>query len=88
MGILIAIVIGGLAGWLASIALKRDAEQGILLNVIVGVAGAFIANLLIAPLVGTEADITEFSLTSFLLSFAGAAILLAIVNLVTRKKLR
>jgi len=88
MGILLAIIIGGLAGWIASILLNRDGSQGIVLNVIVGIIGAFIANVLIAPLIGVAASVTELSLSSFLMTVTGSVILLAIVNLFTRGRVR
>lgn len=88
MGILIILVLGGLAGWLASIAMNRDAEQGILLNIVVGIIGAFLANLLLAPLFGLEASLSTLTLEGFFMSVLGAVVLLAIVNLFTRKSIR
>ena len=88
MGIIIAIVLGGLAGWIASKLLYRDAEQGVLLNVVVGIVGAFVANVFLAPLFGISADLTSLSLGSFLLAVGGAIILLAVVNLFTRGRVR
>ena len=88
MGILIAIIVGGVAGWLASIVMNRNASMGIIWNVIVGVIGAFIGNLLIAPLLGFGGSIQEFDLGSFVIAILGAIILLAIVNLVQRGRVR
>lgn len=88
MGLLITILLGGIAGWLASKIMNRDSEQGIILNVVVGIVGALLANLLLAPLFGVEANISEFSLGGFLMAVLGATLLLAIVNLFTRKSLR
>ena len=80
---LIWIVVGGVLGWLASIVMKTDGQQGIFLNIIVGVVGAFIGGLLLAPLFGTGTINAEsFSVGSLLVSFLGASILLAIVNLI------
>lgn len=85
MNFILWIVIGGVLGWLASIVMKRDAEQGIILNVIVGIVGAFLGGLLLAPLFGTGTiNDSNFSLPSMLVSFLGAVILLAIVNLFRR----
>ena len=86
---LLIIVIGGILGWLASIVMRRDAQQGILLNIVVGIVGAILGGLLLAPLIGGE-SITEgnFDIRSLLTSFLGAVILLAIVNLFTRKRVR
>jgi uncharacterized membrane protein YeaQ/YmgE (transglycosylase-associated protein family) len=57
MGILLIIILGGLAGWIASKLMNRDAEQGILLNIVVGIVGAFLANLILLPLFGIEATL-------------------------------
>ena len=46
MGIIIWLIVGGIVGWLASIIMRRDAQQGIILNIVVGIVGAFIAGLL------------------------------------------
>ena len=88
MGILIAIIVGGVAGWLASIVMGRNASMGIILNVIVGVIGAFIGNWLLAPLLGFGGSIQEFDLGAFVIAILGAVILLAIVNLVQRGRVR
>ncbi|MFO0451405.1 MAG: GlsB/YeaQ/YmgE family stress response membrane protein, partial [Pseudomonadota bacterium] len=87
MNLIIWLVIGGVIGWLASIVMNRNAQQGIFLNVIVGIIGAFIGGFLIAPLFGTGTiNQNDFSLTSLLASFLGAVVLLAIVNLFTRRR--
>lgn len=88
MGILLTIVLGGLAGWIASMIMNRDANQGIVLNVVVGIVGAFLANLLLAPILGLEATLSTVSVEGFLVAVLGAVVLLAIVNLVTRRSLR
>jgi uncharacterized membrane protein YeaQ/YmgE (transglycosylase-associated protein family) len=86
---IIWIVIGGILGWLASIVMKTDAEQGMLLNIVVGIVGAFIGGWLLSPLLGAGSiNADDFSAGSLLVSFLGAVILLAIVNLLRRGKLR
>ena len=89
MGIIILLVVGGVLGWLASIVMRTDGQQGIILNVVVGIIGAFLAGFLITPLIG-GAPITSggFSIQSLLVSFVGAVILLAIVNLIRRGRVR
>lgn len=89
MGLIILLVVGGVIGWLASIVMRTDAQQGILLNVVVGIVGALIAGFLITPLIG-GAPITDgsFSVMSLLSSFLGAVVLLAIVNLFRRGSVR
>jgi len=89
MNLIIWLVIGGVIGWLASIVMNRNASQGIFLNVIVGIIGAFIGGFLLAPLLGTGTiNQNDFSLSSLLASFLGAVVLLGIVNLFTRRRVR
>ena len=89
MNFIIWIVIGGVIGWLASMVMKTDAQQGIFLNIVVGVVGAFLGGWLLAPLFGTGTiNSDDFSLLSLVVSFLGAVILLAIVNLLRRGKAR
>lgn len=89
MGIIIWLIMGGIVGWLASIIMKRDGQQGILLNVIVGIVGSFLGGFLIAPLLGSgTANSGDFSVMGLLASLIGAVILLAIVNLFTRGRAR
>lgn len=78
-GILGAIVIGGLAGWVASMIMKTDQSMGIFMNIIVGIAGAVIANLLL-PVFGI-AGTTGFSVWSFVVALVGAIVLLFVVKL-------
>ena len=83
------IVIGGLIGWVASMIMKTDAQQGILLNVIVGIVGAFVGGLLLSPLVGAGTiNSVGVSIPSLLVSLGGAVILLAVVNLFRRGSTR
>ncbi|AQR71591.1 putative membrane protein YeaQ/YmgE (transglycosylase-associated protein family) [Janthinobacterium sp. 35] len=89
MNFIIWIVIGGVIGWLASMVMKTDAQQGIFLNIVVGIVGAFLGGWLLAPLFGTGTiNSDNFSLSSLLVSFLGAVILLGIVNLLRRGKIR
>ena len=89
MGIIILILVGGVLGWLASIVMRTDGQQGILLNVVVGIVGALLAGLLLNPMIGGGNIMNgEYSATSLLVSFLGAVVLLAIVNLVRRGSVR
>ena len=88
MNLIVWLVVGGIVGWLASIIMKRDAQQGIILNVIVGIVGALLAGWLISPLVGVGSINDGLSIGSFLVSLVGAVVLLAIVNLFTRGRTR
>jgi uncharacterized membrane protein YeaQ/YmgE (transglycosylase-associated protein family) len=89
MNFIIWIVIGGILGWLASMIMKTDAQQGIFLNIVVGIVGAFLGGWLLAPLFGTGTiNADDFSLVSLFVSLLGAIVLLAIVNLFRRGKVR
>ena len=83
IGTIIAwLVIGGLIGWVASLIMRTDAQQGILLNIVVGIVGAVIAGLLFGAGGG------PLSITNILWSLLGAVILLAVVNLIKRGSVR
>ena len=85
MNFVIWIVIGGLIGWAASIVMKTDAQQGVVLNVVVGIVGALVGGWLLSPLFGTGTiNQNDFSLASLVVSLLGAIILLAVVNLLRR----
>ncbi len=85
MNFIIWIVVGGILGWLASLVMRTDAQQGLFLNIIVGIIGALLGGWLLAPLFGTGTiNQNDFSISSLLVSFLGAIILLAIVNLLRR----
>lgn len=83
-GILPAIIIGGLAGWVASMFMKTDASMGLLANIVVGIVGAIIGNLLL-PLLGISGT-TGFSLWSFIVALIGAMLLLFIMSLVRGRR--
>lgn len=88
MGWIIALIVGGVAGWLASMVMNRDASMGIVLNIIVGCVGSLIGNALAGPLLGVRGSVQEFSLTGLIIAFVGAVILLAIVNFFKRGSVR
>ena len=84
VGIIVWLVIGGVVGWLASLVMRTDAQQGVLLNIVVGIVGAFIGGLIFSG-----GSINQgLSVYSFIVSLLGAIILLAIVNLVRRGSVR
>ncbi len=83
-GILGAVIIGGLAGWVASMFMKTNASMGVIGNVLVGVAGAVIGNLLL-PMLGVSGT-TGFSVWSFVVALVGAIVLLFAIGLLGRKK--
>lgn len=83
MGILAWIVLGGVAGWLASMIVKTDSSQGIPLNIIVGIVGALIGGMVFNFFGAT--GITGFNLYSLLVAILGAVILLFVVSLFKSK---
>lgn len=88
MNFIIWLVVGGLVGWAASKIMKTDAQQGLFLNVIVGIVGALLAGFF-APRLGVGTiNSGDFSLGGLLLSLVGAVVLLAIVNLIRKGKAR
>jgi uncharacterized membrane protein YeaQ/YmgE (transglycosylase-associated protein family) len=88
MSIIVWLIIGGVVGWLASIVMRTDGQQGILLNVVVGIVGAVLAGFVISPLLGIATINQGLSVGTFLVSLLGAIVLLAIVNLFRRGTVR
>ncbi|MES2980157.1 MAG: GlsB/YeaQ/YmgE family stress response membrane protein [Pseudomonadota bacterium] len=88
MNFIIWLIVGGIVGWLASLVMRTDAQQGIFLNIIVGIVGAFLGGLLISPLLGVGTINDGISIASVGVSLLGAIILLAIVNLFRRGSVR
>ncbi|MDQ3139973.1 MAG: GlsB/YeaQ/YmgE family stress response membrane protein [Pseudomonadota bacterium] len=89
MGFILWLIVGGVVGWLASLVMRTDAQQGIILNIVVGIVGAILGGLVLAPLLGGGSITSgDFSLPNLLISLLGAIILLAIVNLVRRGSVR
>lgn len=89
MGLIIWLIIGGVIGWLASVIMKRDGQQGILLNIVVGIVGSFLGGFLLAPMLGSgTVNSGDFSLPGLLASLGGAVVLLLLLNLLTRGRAR
>ncbi|MDZ7630152.1 MAG: GlsB/YeaQ/YmgE family stress response membrane protein [Gemmatimonadaceae bacterium] len=89
MNIIIWLIVGGVIGWLASMLMRTDGQQGVILNVVVGIVGAMLAGWFISPMVGVGTiNSGNFSVPSLVVSFLGAAILLAVVNLIRRGSTR
>jgi uncharacterized membrane protein YeaQ/YmgE (transglycosylase-associated protein family) len=84
------LLFGALVGWLASLVMRTDAQQGALLNIVVGIVGAFLGGFIFSLLGigGANINNSDFSLSSLIVSFIGAVILLAIVNLFRRGSVR
>lgn len=85
MGIILWLVIGGIIGWVASLIMRRDAQQGIIMNIIVGIVGAVIGGFLAT---GGSINQDWSDPKAWLFSLLGAVILLAIINLFTRRSVR
>jgi uncharacterized membrane protein YeaQ/YmgE (transglycosylase-associated protein family) len=83
MGIIVWLIVGGIVGWLASMIMRTDAQQGVILNVVVGIVGAVIAGLIFGANINNG-----ITVMSFIYSLVGAVILLAIVNLFRRGTVR
>ena len=89
MNLIIWLVVGGLIGWVASMLMRTDGQQGIILNIVVGIVGAFLGGWLLAPMFGAATiNQNDFSVGGLAVSLLGAVILLAIVNLVRRGRIR
>lgn len=89
MNFIILLIVGGVIGWVASLIMRTDAQQGIVLNVVVGIVGSFLAAFLLSPLLGVP-PITSggIAVSTIIVSLLGAIVLLAIVNLVRRRSIR
>jgi uncharacterized membrane protein YeaQ/YmgE (transglycosylase-associated protein family) len=89
MNLIIMLIVGGVLGWLASIIMRTDGQQGLFLNIIVGIIGAALAGYIITPFLG-GAPITSGALDikSLAVSLLGAIVLLGIINLVRRGSVR
>ena len=85
MNLIVWLVVGGIIGWLASIIMRTDAQQGIFLNIVVGIIGAFIGGLIFS---GGSINNSGFDARSLIASFLGAVVLLGIVNLIRRGSVR
>jgi len=83
MGILSWIILGGIAGWLASIVMKRNDQMGCIANIVAGVVGAFVGGWVFSLFGG--GSVTGLNLTSLIVAFVGAVIVLAILNLVWKR---
>jgi uncharacterized membrane protein YeaQ/YmgE (transglycosylase-associated protein family) len=87
MSFILWLIVGGLLGWVASILMGTNARQGIFLNIVVGIVGAFLGGLILSPLLGIGTiNQYDFSFASLLVSLLGAVILLFIVGLIRRRR--
>jgi uncharacterized membrane protein YeaQ/YmgE (transglycosylase-associated protein family) len=78
MGIILWIIFGGVVGWIASMIMKTDAQQGAFMNILVGVIGALLGGWIMSLL--GKGGVSGFNLYSFLVALLGAIVLIAIVK--------
>ena len=90
MSLIVALIVGGIIGWLASIVMRTDAQQGILLNIVVGIIGSLVGSFLLGGFFGANGSILNSPLDggTLIAAFLGAIILLAVVNLFRRGAVR
>ncbi|MEA3015822.1 MAG: hypothetical protein QOI38_544 [Sphingomonadales bacterium] len=89
MGLILALIIGGIIGWLASIVMRTNAQQGLLLNIVVGIVGSLLGSFLLGRFFGADGNImNSWDAGTLIAAFVGALLLLAIVNLFTRRAVR
>jgi len=82
MGILLWIIFGALVGWIASLIMNTDGQQGTILNIIVGIVGAVVGGWVMSTM--GESGVSGFNLYSFLVALVGAVLLIAVVKAVRR----
>ncbi|MCL4247511.1 MAG: GlsB/YeaQ/YmgE family stress response membrane protein [Anaerolineae bacterium] len=83
VNIIVWIIIGAIAGWLASIVMKTNASQGLLTDIIVGIVGGLIGGFVLNA-IGVGGEVTGLNLGSILVAFIGAVILLALLRMLRR----
>jgi len=84
MGIIAWLILGALAGWIASMIVGTNEEQGAIGNIVVGIVGAFIGGFVFSIFGGSI--VTGFNLYSLLVAIVGAVALLAIFKVITGRK--
>lgn len=82
MGIILWIIFGGIAGYVASLIMETDAQQGIVLNVVIGIVGAVVGGWLMSVM--GSSGVSGFNLYSFIVAILGAVVLIAGVKMVRR----
>jgi uncharacterized membrane protein YeaQ/YmgE (transglycosylase-associated protein family) len=85
MGWLAWLVVGGVSGWLASLVMKTNRQQGLLLDIAVGIVGAFIGGFLFNQF--GSAGVTGFNIWSVFVAFVGAVVLLGVIRLINGQRL-
>ena len=90
MNFIIALIVGGVIGWLASKVMNTDAQQGIFLNIVVGCVGSLVGKFIAGHFLGMGGMGLRdgIDIPSLVVAFVGALILLAVVNLIRRGSVR
>jgi uncharacterized membrane protein YeaQ/YmgE (transglycosylase-associated protein family) len=89
MGLIYMLVVGGLLGWVASMIMRTDGQQGVFLNIVIGIVGAVLSGYFVTPFLGGSPITTgSFDMKSLVVSLLGALILLAVINLIRRGSVR
>jgi uncharacterized membrane protein YeaQ/YmgE (transglycosylase-associated protein family) len=89
VNVLVWLILGGVVGWLASLVMRTDARQGILLNIVIGIAGAMIGGWVLSPILGVAPlGQDNFSVPGLVVALLGAVVLLGVINLIRRGSLR
>ena len=89
MNFIIWLIVGGLIGWVASLIMRTNAQQGLFLNIVVGIVGSLLGGWFLSPLLGISTiNQGNFSVGGLLVSLLGAIVLVAIVNLIRRRTVR
>lgn len=86
MGWLAWIILGGAAGWIASMLTRNNDKMGLIGNVLIGIVGAFAGNFLINLITGTSLASFGFNFTTFIIAIGGAVVLLLIFNWIRRRR--
>lgn len=87
MNLFLWLIVGGIVGWVASLVVKTSGPQGVLLNIVVGIIGAFIGGWIISPLFGIKSMNAGISLSSIFVALAGAIILLTLINMLRKGRI-
>jgi len=86
MGWLAWLILGGVAGWIASMITRNNSQMGLTGNILVGILGAFAGNFLLNLITGSDLISFGFNLTTFIIAIGGAVVLLLLFNWVRRKR--
>lgn len=87
MSIIAWIIVGGIAGWIASIIMKKNAQMGIVANVLAGIIGAFVVGWLVSFATGGgKAMPSAFSIPGFIAAIVGACLVIFLVSLVMGRR--